>query len=376
MVIREIVGKRGVKLMIDGRLADGTRVREKAASYDPRDPEAKRAAWLKARDTKRSWEQEIAAGIFTPPAAARAAEKHARAAAPAAETVTFGAYVARFLASPRASVEHRARLRPFSARWVTRQLASITKADVLAWKDDRLTKGVMISTLKKDLSALAMLFEDAIDSDIVKVNPVRLVRLPKNDSERGEAYEPAEVEKILAAVPSGLRRVLRALALTGARSKEIRNLTWSDYREVEGVLRVRRFKTNTATDFPVEGELRDLLEECRKAPVVNREYIFADDAGLSWVSLSRGQILTDTVSRIRKRLGIHPPNVDPIHGFRHFFATQAVRRGVPIERLSYLMGHSSLNMTQRYYRVTADDCRDAVRGHSLGTAISRGKINR
>lgn len=371
MVIREIHGKRGTKLIIDGRLADGTRVREKVAAYDPKDPEGKRVAWAKARALKRDWEQEIAAGIFSPPSASRKAEP----AAVPVEAVTFGAYAARFLASSRATQEHRNRLPQFVARWADRPLRSIARADVKAWIDERMAE-VSASTLRKDASVLSVLFKDAIDAEVVEINPVSAVRLPKNDSEPGGAYEPAEVAAILAAVPADCRRALEALALTGARAKEIRGLTWADYREGKGTVLLRRFKTRTVTEFPVSDELAAVIEECRKAPVVNREYVFADDAGTAWASEGRRRRLTRAVEGARKRLGIHAPTVDALHGFRHYFATQAVRRGVPIERLSYLLGHTNISMTARYFKVTAEDCREAVRGHGLGTGVSREKQSR
>lgn len=367
MVIREIVGKRAVKLILDGRLKDGTRVREGVATYDPGDPEGKRVAWVKARDTKRSWEQEIAAGIFVPPAATRAAVP---AGQPAVE-ITFGGYAARFLASPRATGEHRARLPQFVAIWKDRPLRSISRADVKAWIDARIME-VSASTLRKDASVLSVLFKDAIDAEIVEINPVSAVRLPKNDAERGAAYQPEEVTAILAGLTPDVRRVVAALALTGARAKEVRNLTWADLNEVKGTLRLTRYKTRSVTEFPVSAELAAVLDECRRAPVLNRTYIFADDAGVAWATEDRGRKITRAVEWTRKRLGIHPPGVDALHGFRHFFATQAVRRGVPIERLAYLMGHSNISMTARYFKVTADDCREAVRGHSLGTTGSAG----
>ena len=119
-----------------------------------------------------------------------------------------------------------------------------------------------------------------------------------------------------------------------------------------------------------------MIEECRRAPVVNQTYIFADDAGVAWATGNNGRRLTRAVEWARKSRGIHAPTVDALHGFRHYFATQAVRRGVPIERLCFLLGHSNISMTSRYFKVTAEDCRDAVRGHGLGTGVTREKQSR
>ena len=40
-----------------------------------------------------------------------------------------------------------------------------------------------------------------------------------------------------------------------------------------------------------------------------------------------------------------------LHDLRHSFATEAVRRGIPLPVVSKLMGHSNIAMTMRYAHV-------------------------
>ncbi len=48
------------------------------------------------------------------------------------------------------------------------------------------------------------------------------------------------------------------------------------------------------------------------------------------------------------------------HSLRHYFITELVRRGVGLEAVRTLAGHSKLDMTQRYAHATADDLRAAI----------------
>jgi integrase len=364
VVIREIRGKRATKLILDGRLADGTRLREKVAVYDPHDPESKRQAWVKARDTKRTWEQEIAAGIFSPPATAR---KAAPATPPAVE-MTFAAYVAAFTErSPHRKPDHAARLAQFVALWGPRPLRSITPADLRIWLGER-TRAAKVTTAKKDLSALSVLFWDAVEDGIIEANPARAIRKPKNDTEHGVPYRDDEMTALLAAVEPGVRRILLGFKLTGARSKELRELRWSDYDSKNALLKVTRFKTHAVTEYPVAAELKALLDDCAAQPVRSL-YIFADDAGKPWASKPRGLWLTQKVRGILKDLKITRDGIEPLHSFRHAFGYAAARAGVPLERLQFLMGHTTPQMTSYYFKLTGDDCREAARilGHSLGT---------
>ena len=49
-----------------------------------------------------------------------------------------------------------------------------------------------------------------------------------------------------------------------------------------------------------------------------------------------------------------------LHDLRHSFATEAVRRGVPLPEASKLLGHSSIAMTMRYTHVSNADAEKAA----------------
>lgn len=66
----------------------------------------------------------------------------------------------------------------------------------------------------------------------------------------------------------------------------------------------------------------------------------------------------DTVRNIGKRAGVE--NVHP-HWFRRTSATLALRRGMPIELVSKMLGHEQLSTTQIYLDLSEDELEAAHR---------------
>lgn len=56
----------------------------------------------------------------------------------------------------------------------------------------------------------------------------------------------------------------------------------------------------------------------------------------------------------RKRARVEKANP---HRFRHTFASDMIRAGVPLHVLMRLMGHTQIHMTMRYVNLSAEDVR-------------------
>lgn len=60
--------------------------------------------------------------------------------------------------------------------------------------------------------------------------------------------------------------------------------------------------------------------------------------------------INQRLRRIQLRAGLDTRDLFTPHGLRHSFATNLLRLGMPIELVSELMGHTSLDVTMRYVR--------------------------
>ena len=59
---------------------------------------------------------------------------------------------------------------------------------------------------------------------------------------------------------------------------------------------------------------------------------------------------------IRKRAGID----FRFHDFRHYFGSSLAKKGVDVDTVKVLMGHSSIITTQKYFHTHKNDKRRAV----------------
>jgi integrase/recombinase XerD len=61
--------------------------------------------------------------------------------------------------------------------------------------------------------------------------------------------------------------------------------------------------------------------------------------------------------RLEQQLGVREWS---FHSLRHYFCSALIRRGVGVEAVRLLAGHSKLDVTQRYVHATGDDLRAAI----------------
>jgi integrase/recombinase XerD len=65
------------------------------------------------------------------------------------------------------------------------EFRSVTRAHVIAWRDDLTQRGLNGTTIRHRLSALSSLFDYLCERNAVTHNPVKGVKRPKNDSAEG-----------------------------------------------------------------------------------------------------------------------------------------------------------------------------------------------
>src|SRR5262249_10346498 len=154
---------------------------------------------------------------------------------------------------------------------------------------------------------------------ILPKNPLAGMPRPK-PAPRQRALTPEEFQRLYDAAGDSFRHFLRAMRLTGARPKEIRDLRWDQVREDRIVF--AEHKTKKKTHKPrvivLTEEMRQLLGSMpRSSP-----YVFLNNRGEPWtMNAVRLQVM-----RIKKKAGL-PADVCA-YLLRHMFGTQAVLRGV------------------------------------------------
>ena len=173
-----------------------------------------------------------------------------------------------------------------------------------------------------------------------------------------EALSIEEVERVLGVLdltnPFELRdrAVLEVLYSTGLRRAELRNLSLYDLDAGRGTLFVRQGKGRKDRVVPI-GEralawVRKYVEEVRSALLVDPQQttLFLNAYG-GPLSLEN---LTYRVREYFLRAGI--TKAGACHLFRHTMATVMLENGADVRYIQEMLGHSSLDTTERYTHVS------------------------
>lgn len=153
-------------------------------------------------------------------------------------------------------------------------------------------------------------------------------------------------------------------------------MKWSDVDFKNGVIHIRRTVTrndkgewvvgtspktvSSERDIPMNREIKDILISQQAITsklhgnVVHLDgTVFTKENGGIITANSINSIVQNTVARINKQGG-HFARFSP-HAFRDTFASMAGKKGVPMNVLKVLMGHSSYAMTADLYGHIYDD---------------------
>ena len=136
--------------------------------------------------------------------------------------------------------------------------------------------------------------------------------------------------------------------MTGCRKNEITRLRWDELFLDEGVLKLKDSKTGKK-----EVVLSDYaIKILSAAPTNDSDYIFPGKDGIEPI-----QGLQKIWQRIRQVADLQDVR---IHDLRHTFASVAVSNGAPLYEVGRLLGHASIQSTQRYAHLERSRLKDSL----------------
>ncbi len=259
-------------------------------------------------------------------------------------------------ASPKTVKAYRAAISDFLAWLGGRRLAEVSSSDVAAWVYERLTRGLRRprggAETRRERQTTMHYYTLFLRSFFEWLGlPVRVPVVKKPRGRRVEALTGEEVARLLAAARDALDFLIVALLFeTGLRAQEAVGLRLRDIDFARREIRVRNAKY---------GEERivlygDLTEQALRLWLSLNPGLGPDDPllGISYSGLYK------RLKSLAKRAGVDPRKVRP-HVLRHTFATEALRRGVPLPVVQRLLGHHDIKVTQIYLHLVNEDVRRA-----------------
>ena len=202
-------------------------------------------------------------------------------------------------------------------------------------KADR-NKQVSVAYVNRELACLKCMFNKAIDWDMAKENPVKKVKLFKENNTVVRYLEREEIRKLLSACPPKLKAVVTVALNTGLRKAEIQHIKWSDINIQQGFLTVHETKNGETRHVPLNKPAKDALMSVRKHP--ESSFVFAGEHGLPYDFRKSFETALKKSGILRFRF----------HDLRHCFGSSMAMCGIDLNTIREILGHKSLDMVIRY----------------------------
>ena len=232
--------------------------------------------------------------------------------------------------------------------------------------------GNSVNTIHSNIKIFRKLINDAISEDLFppEKNPFIKYKL-KTEKTTKEFLTENEIKKIenLELDKKSMRNHHRniyvfATYAGGLRISDIFQLKWSDYDGERILMTMQKTKNTISVKLPSKAreiialyKTEDSKQEDYIFPFLKNDIEYSESALFRAISSHTAYTNTD-LKKIAKLAGIDKKI--HFHTSRHTFATRALKKGMRIEYVSRLLGHSSIKTTQVYTKIVNQDLDDAM----------------
>ena len=219
------------------------------------------------------------------------------------------------------------------------------------------------NTVRLHLSALKSFYGYLDDRDLLDGrNPVERIKAPRVRRRPNDRLRTDEAEALLAACLTEQEKILIwLLRWTGLRVGEALALTADDLDLERRVIRVRASKTDAGLrTVPIVDELGVVLlwiDQLRARKDWRAEMpLLATRGGTPWKEQYAWRLVKRVARRAERRLTGEGPLQSAVtpHTLRRTYASDLINRGVPLEHVSKMLGHSDVRVTQQAYAELED----------------------
>lgn len=220
------------------------------------------------------------------------------------------------------------------------------------------------TTIARRLACLRSLFKFAVRDGVCETNPAKALRTPRVGRKLPAFLSVEQLATLLEAPPAntplGLRdrAMLETLYTAGLRVSELVGLNVEDWKEAEGVLRVRgkgrKERIAPVGSFAARALARwkEVRRVSDKAKPADRDAFFLNKNGKRLTTRSVGRLLEKYLQATGLDTQATP------HTLRHSFATHLLDGGADLRSVQELLGHKSLTTTQIYTHVSTRRMRE------------------
>lgn len=234
---------------------------------------------------------------------------------------------------------------------VQKPIREISTFDIRVWLSIKQNE-VLLRTCENYRAYLSSFFMWCLNEDIIDKNPLSKIKPIKYTEAIKKPFSEVEIDRLRANCSTLRERAeFEVLISSGVRVSELCELTVSDIDFGTLEIQVRHGKGNKSRNTFMTDVAKVHLLNYMKENGITDGYIF-----MSRLGIPCGK---STIENDLKKLGERAKvdNVHP-HRCRRTFATNLAKRGMDINSIQILMGHTDINTTRGYIALNDDYVRN------------------
>lgn len=234
----------------------------------------------------------------------------------------------------------------YSLKWLfeflgNRKYSEITTADIMAWLAHLKLSGAKSTSVRNQRSNVSPFFTWLYNNRMIERNPIDPIKPIKVPSEEKRAFTSEEIDTIRSICKNPYERALvETLLSSGLRINELANLKTQDVDFDKLTVHVKNGKGGKDRTVFITPVAKKYILQYLSWNKHKSEYVFTTRLDGKYCTNGFGY----TMREMSKICGIH---IHP-HRFRRTLATDLARKGMPIQEIQKLLGHSKISTTQTY----------------------------
>jgi len=226
----------------------------------------------------------------------------------------------------------------------------IKSTDIMRWQHE---SGYASKTVLNHRAYMNLIMQTAMNDDIIKKNPVPLVKAPKKISVRKTTvYYELDMKKLISTAKGQFKNYIQLCFFSGLRGSEMIALRWKEDIDFEnGIITVSTRIRDGVEDLPKSGRIRHvpMFEQARSALMEQRrrtglsEFVFLNQSGVRYQT---PDTLTVSFKKIAILAGVESGT---IHDLRRSFNTLLKQYSYPPDWILDVMGHVDETVNRNHY---------------------------
>lgn len=247
-------------------------------------------------------------------------------------------------------------LKLFISYFPGQNIKDLKTFDIRSYLAKRKQGGLSNRSLENVRAYVRAFYDWLTAEEIIPKNPCAAIKPIKHSKELPLPYTTIEIDRIRNACKNARERaIVEVLLASGVRVAEFCDLDVEDINFAEGKVRVRHGKGDK--------ERYTFINDLAKEHLL--KYLDGRTSGPLIMSQRKERYTKGGVRNVMRTLGARA-GVDDVHPhrFRRTFATTLASRGMPLQQIQKLMGHSNINTTMLYVTLTDAETKYAYKKYA------------